>query len=186
MANFAEAFRVLALHEGPLENDPRDPGGVTCCGVTIGLLRELGAQGDIDRDGDIDAADVIALAPDWNDPEGKAAQAWGLALWDNFGYWRIPVQKLATKLLDLSAPLGWPASHKILQRALTHIGYKLVDDGRLGPRSWAALMRCIAEGRDADLLAAWRGEAMKYFDRILERNPKMEWARKGWMRRAAW
>lgn len=179
MADFDKALPILARHEGPLEDDPRDPGGITSWGVTIGLLRELGEYGDLDGDGDIDADDIRSLVT-----PADAGPVWRRAIWDKYGYGRISDQAVATKLIDMAAPLGAPMAHKLMQRALGRLGYPLVDDGRLGPKSWRALIDALERGLAGQLLDAFRVEAKLTFTRILAKHPEMEYARKGWMRRA--
>jgi len=184
MADFDQAIKFVLPHEGPLEDDPRDPGGETCAGVTVSLLRELGEYGDIDDNGVIDANDIRALAPDWSAPDGKAAEVWRRALWDKFGYGEITSQRIANKLLDLAAVLGWPVAHRVLQRALTHMGFPVTDDGVIGPQTRHALALALGWGYEQHIYQAMCGEAMLVFGRILKAHPEMEYARGGWMSRA--
>ena len=58
-ANFPLSLDKVLDHEGGLVNHPKDPGGWTNKGVTIGTLKRLGI--DVDGDGDSDLADLKSL-----------------------------------------------------------------------------------------------------------------------------
>ncbi len=59
MISVREIAEEIVAREGGFVNDPDDPGGATNFGVTIHTMRRLGL--DLDRDGDVDMADVHAL-----------------------------------------------------------------------------------------------------------------------------
>lgn len=55
-SNFARALKAVLAHEGGYVDHPRDPGGATNLGITIGTAKSN--KMDLDRDGDVDKADV--------------------------------------------------------------------------------------------------------------------------------
>ena len=59
MQTVKQIAQEIVHREGGYVNDPDDPGGATNFGVTIHTMRRLGL--DLDRDGDVDTADVRAL-----------------------------------------------------------------------------------------------------------------------------
>jgi hypothetical protein len=60
-SNFERAMPLVLRHEGGFVNHPKDPGGATNLGVTIGTARRLGI--DVDGDGDTDIIDIKLLKP---------------------------------------------------------------------------------------------------------------------------
>ena len=62
MISVRDIAQDIVAREGGFVNDPDDPGGATNFGVTIHTMRRLGL--DLDRDGDVDVADVRALDRD--------------------------------------------------------------------------------------------------------------------------
>ena len=59
MQSVRQIAKELVAREGGYVDDPDDPGRATNFGVTIHTMRRLGL--DLDRDGDIDRADVRRL-----------------------------------------------------------------------------------------------------------------------------
>ena len=115
----------IVRREGGYVNDPDDPGGATNFGVTIHTMRRLGL--DLDRDGDIDAADVRVLS---------RAQAIDIFITHYFVRPRIGdlPEALHATVFDMYVNAGGNAV-KILQRLFNEMGFALKVDGKLGPRS---------------------------------------------------
>lgn len=79
MASFNKPHAFTAKWEGGYCNDPDDPGGATNYGISLRWLKSLGLnQGDIDRDGDIDASDIRALSKE------QAAALFKEKFWDAY------------------------------------------------------------------------------------------------------
>ncbi len=123
----------IVAREGGYVNDPDDPGGATNHGVTIHTMRHLGL--DLDRDGDVDAADVRRLTRD---------EAVGIFIQHYFEKTRInllPLELQAT-VFDMHVNAGTNAI-KILQRVLSGFNEKVTVDGALGPKTAAAAGRAF-------------------------------------------
>lgn len=124
--NFATCLKLTLAYEGGFVNDPRDPGGATNHGITIGTLKHLAI--DVDGDGDSDVADLKALRPAdleyvyrgfyWNPVQGDC----------------LP-RGLDLVTFDASVMSGVARGAKWLQQA---VGAE--PDGAIGPRSLQAVL----------------------------------------------
>ena len=116
--------RILK-HEGGFVNHPRDPGGATNRGVTIGTLRKLGI--DKDGDGDSDIADLRALT------EADAVAVFKRFYADAVQADLLPVG-LDYAMTDFAVNSGPGRAAQHLQRILG-----VEADGHIGPKTIAAL-----------------------------------------------
>jgi len=181
MSEFDVSIETVLHHEGGLVEDPDDPGGATNYGLSLRYLRSIKDEdgdgwldGDLDHDGDVDANDIrIMLLAD-------AVEVYRTQWWYRYGYNHIRVQSLATKVLDLSINMGAGQAHKCLQRAARAVGFMLVDDGILGPKTFRAVNSVNPE----QLLAAMRSEAAGVYRQIVARRPLSKKYIKGWLTRA--
>jgi lysozyme family protein len=138
--------------------------------VRVGDLDGDGfAEGDFDKDGDVDAADIRAMT------EAQAAAIYKSQWWDRYRYGDIHDQAVATKVFDLSVNMGPVRAHSLLQQALRSADKPVPVDGEMGPKTIAAVN--AAEPRI--LLAALRSEAGGFY-RKLDKRAFLA----GWLRRA--
>ncbi|MFX7337199.1 glycosyl hydrolase 108 family protein, partial [Acinetobacter baumannii] len=67
---FTRSLAAVLKHEGGYVDHPRDPGGATNLGITLGTARayrmDLDADGDVDKD-DVRLIDAEAAAPVYRD-----------------------------------------------------------------------------------------------------------------------
>lgn len=180
MADFDLALPTIFLHEGRLVNNKNDPGGITNFGISLRFLLKTGDldhdgrfDGDINRDGIIDAEDIKKMTQD------QAAKLYELYFWNTNGYAAIGDQAIATKAVDFAINMGAVGAGKVLQRAVrAAIGIKLDDDGKLGLRSITA----INMSEPAVLLAAIKSEAAGFYRSINYKGSQDFIA--GWLNRA--
>lgn len=169
---------------------PNDHGGSTNMGVTIGTLREVlsldadgdgWVDGDFNHDGTIDWKDVAALPR-----EVAKEQIYRPRYWVAPGFDRIRFEAVAMKAFDLAVHAGPRAAVAVLQRAVNLVrppGVELVlVDGRLGPRSLAALHACPEQL----LLRAFAGEQADFYLAIIAHDPTQAGFRRNWLARAGW
>ncbi len=190
-------------------DDPDDRGGPTHWGVSLRFLRRLTADedgdgwmdGDLDQDGDIDAADLEELGP------LEAEEMYRVQFWERYGYNVIGSQLIAGKTMDLSVNMGPGNAHRILQRAANAAGKAFAPrardltagkaslfavaenarrvlplrvDGKIGPRSRTV----IAGVPSFALLAQMREFAAERYLGIIARDPSQAKYARGWMNRA--
>ncbi|KKK56514.1 hypothetical protein LCGC14_3063770 [marine sediment metagenome] len=142
MLTIAEIADEIVAREGGDVDDPDDPGGPTNLGVTLKTLRGLGI--DVDGDGVVGRADLLALTP---------LQARGIFLRHYYDAPRIAElpETVQPSVFDMYVNAGNNAV-KILQRLLGRMGHGLTVDGVIGPqtRAAAALAQSSAPRHFAD------------------------------------
>jgi lysozyme family protein len=179
-ARFQRALDFVLAHEGGFADDPDDPGGATNFGISLRLARDLGVLDrassldlDLDRDGDVDAADIKALT------RADAARLYYAVYWLNEGYYRLPLP-VAYKIMDLAVNMGPAQAHRLTQRALRSCGFVLKEDGVLGEHTKGALVDC----KPPEFLAALRSEAAGFYRLLAATRPAAAKYLPGWLARA--
>lgn len=127
--------RILR-HEGGFVNHPRDPGGATNRGVTLGTMRKLGI--DKDGDGDSDIVDLRLLT------EADATSVFKRFYGDPVQADLLP-PGLDYAMTDFAVHSGPTRAAQHLQRILG-----VPDDGHIGPKTLAA----VAKRDTAELINA--------------------------------
>jgi lysozyme family protein len=170
----------IVAREGGYVNDSDDPGGATKHGVTIHTMRALGL--DLDRDGDVDAADVRQVTPDI---------ATDLFLDHYYARPNIHMlpEPLQASVFDMQVNAGSNAV-RILQRLLRDMGLDIVVDGIIGPQTARAAHAAMGEAPD-HLVDAYGIARRNYYYRLADRRPaSRKYARRrdggkgGWIARA--
>jgi lysozyme family protein len=173
---FQNCIASILQHEGGLCNDKDDPGGITNWGISLRYLKATGL--DLNGDGIINSEDVIGLTR-----EG-AEEIYRKFWWDKFHYAAFNELVVVEKVFDLAVNMGGMAAHKLLQIAINRLGKSppIAVDGILG-----GLTVDAANSIDGmQLRQQLRDCAEHHYLQILADNPAMEWARQGWLNRAAW
>jgi lysozyme family protein len=169
MASVMKALAFVFPNEGGYVNDPRDNGGPTKYGITHKTLAaarkkrpKAGYPVDV-RDLTMDQAAHIYendFVPD--------------------GFDKIESQQVGTVLFDMGVNAGPDTAEVLMQRALCAAGSPVVVDGKIGPRTLAAI-----NGTDTGkLLAAFVNQRRAYYQHCIEKDPENECFRKNWMHRA--
>lgn len=183
MALFNKAIVTVLKHEGNFVNDPDDPGGATNFGISLRFIHQNLPQSlkdmiDLDDDG------VISVEEIRNMKVEVARNIYLVCWWEKYQYAQIENQDLATKVFDLAVNMGAPQAHKLLQRAIRASGVYLVDDGILGPKTFAAIDCLNALGSDDAILSGLRSEAAGFYRLLIAKKPTLQKFEKGWLSRA--
>ncbi|MFT4708723.1 MAG: lysozyme family protein [Ascidiaceihabitans sp.] len=180
MQTVKQIAQEIVHREGGYVNDPDDPGGATNFGVTIHTMRRLGL--DLDRDGDVDTADVRALT------QTQAVDIFIKHYFDGPLIAHLP-EALHATVFDMYVNAGGNAI-KILQRLLRDMGFEVSVDGALGPQSLDAVRAADRQAKGY-LVDAYSIARRNYYLRIADRRPaSRKYARTragqkgGWIRRA--
>jgi len=173
--------RVFHLEGGEVDH-PADRGGVTKFGVSLAYLKSLGADrgGDIDLDGDVDAADVLAVTPE------KARALFRRDFWIPSGADDASTisEAIATKLFEFSLVAGPGRAVRALQRALCDTRSPVDVDGRYGEQTHGALILLNGAGLMGELRQALRRRCAEHFLGIVVENRSQIVFLVGWLRRA--
>ncbi|MDR2820945.1 MAG: hypothetical protein LBB60_10520 [Desulfovibrio sp.] len=141
--DLAHAFTAPA--EGGLTEHKNDPGGITNYGVSLRFIKDEGI--DIDGDGVISRADILAMTP------GKAKDVFKRAFWDKLNLDALS-PRVAIVTYDAAVNTGRTQTVKFLQRACNSFpGTAVDDDGKIGPVT-RARVRAIVDIGNADIALA--------------------------------
>lgn len=158
---FTRCLKALLRHEGGYVDHPRDPGGATNLGVTLGTARAY--QLDVDGDGDVDKDDVRLLTPETAAPVYRE------------GYWlKCRCDKLPAgvdyMVFDLAVNSGTNRAVRYLQRAVG-----AVEDGQIGPKTLAT----VATRLPSQILFEMMDEREDFYRAL----PTFNTFGRGWIRR---
>lgn len=166
----------LIEREGGFVDHPADRGGPTCWGITEAVARAHGYGGAM---ADLPREEAVALYTRlyWHRPRFHQVAR------------RAP--KIALELFDTGANMGPGVAATFLQRALTALNRNgrdypdLVPDGRIGPRTLAALDAFLSVrgtgGGQTILLRALEALQGERYLRLAEKRPANEAFLYGWL-----
>lgn len=166
---------ALIDREGGYVANPADKGGPTCFGITEAVARANGYGGDMRL---LPRAEAVAI---------YKRLYWLRPRFDEIAK-RSP--RIAAELFDTGANMGPAVAVTFLQRALTALNRNgkdypdLVPDGRIGPRTLAALdafLRIRENSGETVLIRALEALQGERYLRLAERRPANEAFLYGWL-----
>lgn len=162
-ANYAKALPLVLKHEGGFVNHPKDPGGATNKGVTIGTLKRLGI--DVDGDGDSDIVDLRNLR------QSDVERVYKLFYWDAVKADQLP-SGVDYAVFDFGVNSGPARAAKHLQKVVG-----AAQDGDIGPKTLAL----VAKMDPQDVVTALQDSRLRFLRGL------KTWGTfgKGWSRRVA-
>lgn len=162
MADFLPAFERMIVNEGgyKLTNDPNDKGGMTYAGIARNSWPKWAGWSIIDAGGQ---------------PQADLVRGFYRAnFWTPLRLEEVQDQRIARTLFDFAVNAGVGTAAKLAQ-----ITVGITPDGRLGPKSLAALNEV-----DPDLfLARFALAKLARYEQIVTRDPLQRSFLLGWVRR---
>jgi lysozyme family protein len=180
MQSIKEMTDAIVAREGGYVNDKDDPGGATKFGITIGTMRRLGL--DLDRDGQVTAADVRRLS---------RTQAADVFIGQYFTRTRIAdlPAVLQPSVYDMYVNAGANAV-RILQRLIRDMRIDVTVDGVIGPKTIAAAEKAVAAAPD-HIADAYGIARRNYYYALADARPasrkfarRLDGGKGGWITRA--
>lgn len=167
MSNFQIAVTQVLKHEGGLENDKDDSGGISNFGISLNFYKH-----HIKIDGTADDIRNLKMA--------DAENIYKQFFWIRNRYEEFSSQQLAAKMLDLSVNLGATTANSHLQKAINTISpnENLVIDGCIGIKTIESAGR-ISELILYNMLLAY---AAKYYIDISQNGNNKKFLQ-GWITR---
>lgn len=198
MSTFDEAIKVIWAHEvapgnHPLRgwvDHPADPGGETNWGISsLMIARERLTAADLGLPQGtlmpyVTEGRVVVPQPGYLKamPASKAVAIYRRFYWDPYHFDQINDQIAATKICDCGINCGQARAIRMAQRAATACGQPATEDGKIGPKTIAAINACDPQ----EFVFAYAGEMQARYDMLVERNPSLKVFHKNWTRRASW
>lgn len=161
MANFELAFAFVLGNEGGLEENPKDPGGITKYGLSLRFMREL--------DPNFTADDIRNLSI------AQAQKVYEENFWLPI-YAEIVAQKICNYIFDMGVNQSPAEACKLTQRALRTTAV----DGVFGDKTLAAV-----NAFDPELLInRMIAQRTSFYYELVAEKPALAPFLSGWIRRA--
>lgn len=164
---FERSLKLVLRHEGGYVDHPRDPGGATNLGISLRYARGRGSLFDLDRDGDVDAADIRQITVE------TAAPAYHADFWQAVRADELP-PGLDHVIFDAAVNSGPRRAIRWLQHAA---GAKV--DGVFGPETAKAVAHASRRDGVVNVIERAMSARMSYLHTL------ENWSdfRRGWTRR---
>lgn len=176
MSDFDKAIVTILKHEGGWVDHPADPGGETNFGISMLMVKREGMTPQELGIPSFDKGNMKLMSVD------TAKKIYRKFFWDKAQYDLFTDDVVATKVFDCAVNCGPGRSHKMAQQAANKLGQTLTVDGKLGPKSFAAINSCDPKS----FLVAMSNEMKAYYDGLVAAKPALQVFIKNWTKRAAW
>ena len=131
---------------------------------------------DVDEDGRITVDDIKLL------PFETAIAGYKRYFWDYFDLDEVEDNRKAFLFFDSAVNHGYAGATKLVQKALNEIGYKLVVDGKYGPKTKDALNSANGD----EFIEHFQQKRTALYKAIVKNNPSQAVFLKGWLNRIRW
>lgn len=167
MASFSTSVETILSHEGGYVDNVHDRGGETNYGISTRFLRQNGLKDNV-RSLSLERAKDL-----------YAQFFWAPQRLDQFpDTHQLP----ATKCLDISVNCGLYRGAVILQEALVSLGHNLQVDGKIGPKTIAA----VSQSDPQNLVDRMCDIQKVHYEKLVALTPSQSVFLRGWLKRAKW
>lgn len=176
---FEAAHAHVAKWEGGFFDHPNDPGGVTNRGVSLMFLKGLGLLGgDVNGNGEIDRADVLAITPD------NARDLFRKHFWDAPGAASLP-PLVAVAYYDLAVNAGSGRSALVLQESVNRVlpGSIPCLAPNVGPLTRRFTQKIAEAGNEPYLCELYLEQRAAWYRRLAAAKPASAVFLNGWLNR---
>jgi lysozyme family protein len=180
MADITMALNNALIYEGGYVNDPDDPGGETCCGISRRYFPDWTGWEHLDKQPNKQHVNL---------PTVSIELFYRANFWNRFLGDQIAVQTIADELLECAINVGVHQAVKFLQTALNVLNRQgtlyqdVAVDGELGPVT-LGIVNWYAGKKDISALIKTMNilQGAYYIDKMQESDIKEKFAR-GWLNR---
>jgi lysozyme family protein len=175
MSSFEKAMEFVLQNEMGLEENNKDPGGITNCGISLRFLKSLSEDlrkkyGIFDQEINEDTIRCLRLT--------QAKLIYKGEFWDCAPFEKIENQEHCNYIFDMAVNLGISPAIKCVQRACWAVMKRwenLEDDGILGNNTIQAIKMC-----GMFIMPPIRAERGSFYRSIVEKSPEQREFLKGW------
>lgn len=178
MVNYDVAFQVVLKNEGELEENPKDPGGITKYGISLRFLRNI-PQEKLKTYGIFDSPNENTIKDLTID---QVRRIYLEEFWKVAPFEKINNQQVVNYIFDMAIDMGISPAIKCAQRACWAIMKKKdnpIDDGVLGNATLDVINKC-----GIWIISAMRSERAGYYRLTAEHNTEDKEFLNGWLGRA--
>lgn len=173
---FEKAVLKVLQHEGKLNANEKDRGGVTKFGISLRYLQLVDL--DLNKDGKVDVEDIFCVS------QAIATNIYRKEWWERYKYHEINDFAIAAKVFDLAINMGATQAHKLLQVSINRLSpHSLKVDGVLGSRTMYALNQMIDDSKAIDVLEVFKTAATSFYKDLVLNDKELEIFEQGWLRR---
>jgi lysozyme family protein len=166
MSDFGIAVERLLKLEGGFVDDPKDAGGATNFGLTLGFIQSFDSECTVEKLKEMTEKEACAIYQKY----------W----WDKYSMGSINDQALASKVLDTFVNLGPNQATRIIQKAINDAGIPTHIDGQFGPQTISALNT----PKKDEILQYMKDNLVAFYKSIVANKPSQTKFLKGWLNRA--